>query len=611
MNLNTKAPVFPSFFPAFLYLCKGRLRQPASMIDNNKLFSIMTRFTFIALAFGCLSLTASAQSAGHAALTNRQQVMDAFNAKTRQAATMHKLLRVNPYTSDIISEKPEGLEMANLNRQSKSFFNFDNSLFDGMDVYENKYEVGSYIEGDDGCYYIHDPFGIMPTDSYLKLEEGEGDTLVAHTPQAILSLNGTYYATRLVARKGDDGAMGYFLDPQAEEGRGLDVKYVIDNDGTLRQVSDGYVDGYPSMPQSVLALTDGNGNLFCYADADMVMSPMNDVATTLPAGAEVKDFVMRYTQRDNAPTYKNVKVALTSDALYLRNPYDKDSMMWIRGDIGDGKVTFLRQYIGVDTTSTDAFYPHHSFFVPYDYVYNGLDPNTFDPLYDYTLKDKLVFDYDPQNFKLTLRDGQGFMFNLNPDSSAYLASYDNPSIFEFHEVPATPADPVITFYGPYSDQSACGVVTASIATVDTDGNYIQPSKLFYNVYFDDSTEPFVFTTSDYMNLTEDMTDVPYGFDDGYDFMFKGSSNTFYFYQPAEKNVGVQTVYKGGGEVHRSNIVWMTNEAAAVDRTVVDGECVSEEYFDLQGRRVVAPTRGLYLRKQVFANRKTVVKKILR
>ena len=571
----------------------------------------MTRFTFIALAFGCLSLTASAQSAGHAALTNRQQVMDAFNAKTRQAATMHKLLRVNPYTSDIISEKPEGLEMANLNRQSKSFFNFDNSLFDGMDVYENKYEVGSYIEGDDGCYYIHDPFGIMPTDSYLKLEEGEGDTLVAHTPQAILSLNGTYYATRLVARKGDDGAMGYFLDPQAEEGRGLDVKYVIDNDGTLRQVSDGYVDGYPSMPQSVLALTDGNGNLFCYADADMVMSPMNDVATTLPAGAEVKDFVMRYTQRDNAPTYKNVKVALTSDALYLRNPYDKDSMMWIRGDIGDGKVTFLRQYIGVDTTSTDAFYPHHSFFVPYDYVYNGLDPNTFDPLYDYTLKDKLVFDYDPQNFKLTLRDGQGFMFNLNPDSSAYLASYDNPSIFEFHEVPATPADPVITFYGPYSDQSACGVVTASIATVDTDGNYIQPSKLFYNVYFDDSTEPFVFTTSDYMNLTEDMTDVPYGFDDGYDFMFKGSSNTFYFYQPAEKNVGVQTVYKGGGEVHRSNIVWMTNEAAAVDRTVVDGECVSEEYFDLQGRRVVAPTRGLYLRKQVFANRKTVVKKILR
>jgi len=426
MNLNTNAPVFPSFFPAFLYLCKGRLRQPASMIDNNKLFSIMTRFTFIALALGCLSLTASAQTAGHPTLTNRQEVMDAFSAKARQAATMHKLLRVNPYTSDIISEKPEGTEVGNLNRQSKSFFNFDNSLFDGMDVYENKYEVGSYIEGDDGCYYIHDPFGIMPTDSYLKLEQGEGDTLVAHTPQAILSLNGTYYATRLVARTGDDGSMGYFLDPQAEEGRGLDVKYVIDNDGTLRQVSDGYVDSYPNMPKSVLALTDGDGNLFCYADGDMVMAPMNDVATTLPAGAEVKDFVMRYTRYDDATSFKSVKVAVTDDAVYLRNPYDRDSMMWIRSNVGDGEVTFPKQYIGIDTTSTDAFYPHHAFFVPYDYVYNGLDPETFDPLYDYTLKDELVFDYDPQALKLSLQNGQGFMFNLNKDSAAYLASYDNP-----------------------------------------------------------------------------------------------------------------------------------------------------------------------------------------
>ena len=571
----------------------------------------MKRFTFIALALGCLSLAASAQSLGRTVPTNRQEVMTVFSAKVHQAATMHKLLRVKAYSSDIISKKPQGTEVANLNRSSKSFFNFDNSLFSGMAVYDNAYEVGSYIEGDDGCYYIHDPFGIMPTDSYLKLEPGEGDTLVAHTPQAILDLYGTYYATRLVARVDDDGSMGYFLDPQAEEGKGLDVKYVIEGDGTLRQVSDGYAENYSKMPQSVLALTDGDGNLFCYADGDMVMKPMNDVATTLPAGAEVKDFVMRYTQEDDAVSYKSVKVALTSDAVYLRNPYDRDSMMWIRGNVSDDKVTFPKQYIGIDTTSTDAFYPHHAFFVPYDYVYNGVDSTTYDPLYDYTLKDALVFDYDAQALKLSLQDGQGFMFNLNKDSTAYLASYDNPALFLFREVAATPADPVITFYGPYSDQSACGVVTASIPTTDVDGNYILPGKLFYNVYFDDSVDPFVFTTATYTNLTEDMTDVPYGYDDGYDFMFRGSSNTFYFYQPAEKNVGVQTVYKGGGEVRRSNIVWMTNEAAAVDRTVADCQPQSVEYFDLQGRCVAAPSKGLYLKKQVFANGKTVVKKILK
>ena len=110
----------------------------------------MKRFIFIALLLGCTSLTASAQSITHIFPSNRQEATNILQAKARQSAMMRNVLRVSPYTSEIIIEKPAGVEMANLNRSSKSFFNFDNSLFDGMEVFENKYELGSYIEGDDG-----------------------------------------------------------------------------------------------------------------------------------------------------------------------------------------------------------------------------------------------------------------------------------------------------------------------------------------------------------------------------------------------------------------------------------------------------------------------------
>ncbi|MGI6223847.1 MAG: hypothetical protein ACOYJG_09570 [Prevotella sp.] len=570
----------------------------------------MKKITLIAFVLGCMSFSATAQQAVDNHLVNRNDVMNVLKKKAQQAQTMHKLLKLDYASTEIITEKPEGAEVAGLNRSSTSFFNFDNSYIEGMKLYSSKWEVGSYIEGDDGCYYIYNPFGIMPTQSYLKLEQGEGDTLVAHTPQAIYELNDTYYATRLVIAKDSTGFLGYFLDPQAEEGKGLDVKYVFDKDGTLRQVSDGYNNSYPNMPNSILALTDKDGNFFCYGDGDMVMSPMNETATVLPEDAEIKDYILKYFRADSLTYFQKVKMGFTDGAVYLRNPYEADSMMWIRGDVDGNKVTFPKQYIGIDSTSSDAFYPHHAFFVPYDYVFEGYDEMTFEPIYDYTLKDQLVFDYDNLSGTLSLTDGQGFMFNLDKDSVNNLSSYDNPYIFEFKEVPATPSDPIITFYGPYSEQSACGVVTAYIATEDVDGNYILPEKLYYNVYFDDSTEPFVFTPSSYINLTSDMTDVPYGFDDGYDFMSKGSSNTFYFYQPAEKNVGVQAVYKGGGEVRRSNIYWMSNEAAGINQTLENSRIVATEYYDLQGRRVQAPATGLYVKKQVYDNGKVVIRKIL-
>ena len=55
----------------------------------------------------------------------------------------------------------------------------------GIDV------CGTYVIGDDDCVYLKSPFTFFPTQSYLKLEHLNGDTLVAHMPQAILAQSGS------------------------------------------------------------------------------------------------------------------------------------------------------------------------------------------------------------------------------------------------------------------------------------------------------------------------------------------------------------------------------------------------------------------------------------
>ena len=118
-----------------------------------------------------------------------------------------------------------------------------------------------------------------------------------------------------------------------------------------------------------------------------------------------------------------------------------------------------------------------------------------------------------------------------------------------------------------------------------------PAKLYYNIYFDGSEEPETLSPDDYQNLTEEMTNVPYDFSDNYDFLCDGTTHTFYFYVAEYNNIGVSPPYTGGGETHRSNIVWATNPTSIKGVSSDSKSVKSVNYYDLSGRQVSAPAQG--------------------
>ena len=227
-----------------------------------------------------------------------------------------------------------------------------------------------------------------------------------------------------------------------------------------------------------------------------------------------------------------------------------------------------------------------------------------------SILDEDVLDYDAT--AKTISGKNVITIDGAKDDIYYADLYDQPYLYVFQEVPACPADPDITYFYNYDEEYGYGLVDFGITTLDINGDYITPEKLSYTVYFDD--EAFEFDPEEYMSLDEAITEIPYTFDDSYDITTYGSDKEISFYFSVAKNVGIQTIYRGGGEVHKSNIVFYDineNSFSVVDvedpiRTgalspVSTQRVASESYHDLTGRTVNASARGLIIKTVTFAD----------
>ena len=130
---------------------------------------------------------------------------------------------------------------------------------------------------------------------------------------------------------------------------------------------------------------------------------------------------------------------------------------------------------------------------------------------------------------------------------------------QFVEVAATPAAPkeVELYEGGWSYYTSgygWGALDFSMSPADTEGNYILPEKLSYQIYIkvNGEVKPLTCSWYDYTRQTvPTMTEFPYGYSDSWDI----STSYFYYYVIGPEAYGIQTIYRGGGEEHRSEIVW--------------------------------------------------------
>lgn len=295
-----------------------------------------------------------------------------------------------------------------------------------------------------------------------------------------------------------------------------------------------------------------------------------DYATTLCEAPE--DLVTETYLFDGTDTYydrqttKNVEVGFKDSYVYFQGLSDFMPEAWVRGELVDGVVTIPDWFLG-EYTST---------FGSMNLTFSGA-----------------TFTYDAEADKFYSEEG----FQSLAESGYAMDEFAKVTILKVLEQEATPADPSIEFmksaYGDY-------IVNLEIPIQDVDGNYMVSDKLSYVLYVEKDGEQseLEFTTDLYERIEENMTEIPYDYTDNWDI-----TNTRIYMNQDETElqswtkIGVQSIYRGLGVEHRSNIVWFDLAAfweATGIATVNAVKADSNVIFDLQGRRVAEPAKGLYI-----------------
>lgn len=455
---------------------------------------------------------------------------------------------------------------------------------------------GAVVEGDDGCLYVKGPLSQAYVWGlgypWIKLEKGEGDAYVMSMPQPYaIDYGDLYYIERL---KYDEDLESYVSD---EENQSVRFQW---KDNVLTQLDD-----------AVVGLCDETHDWFYMGDWDIKYVVNNDKVAQVPSqGFEQADVRMDYKDDPEDLSSEN-KAMLTMYA-----PEDESStqayFVGFESNLPEAAVACQsnedtrqleipgRQYLGVDME-----YSSHMYLLCGNAKVENSDGYIY---FNYDLTDKLVFDLDNETYAAAYP--ASLIVNCGRNQLYIADEFVAPRFTAIEAKAQTPADPAEF---TVKESVNFDIVKFVIPDVDVQGEELNTKKLFYNIYLDGQV--YTFDPEVFVGLDAPMTDVPYGFSESeYDIYMSASSkvNTIYFYDNDYKTLGVQSVYRGGNEEHRSNIVTYTRSTTGIDGINADVRTVkSESYYNVAGQRVDASASGLVIKKVEFTDSTTATYKVVK
>ena len=498
----------------------------------------MMKKVLLLLAAFALTMAASGQHLSMDPRQSGQQVKSKYEFRTthksaeRGGQLSMAQSRKAPARVDIISEQPEG-ELKTYQRSGGAMYSFWGYLFtttqDGGAM--------QMVFADDGkTVYLKDPVSQAAAGTWVRAElSDDGKTLTMPLNQHI-----TFY-----------DEMGYgmitaWVDVAMDENGNIkavpnldihEATFTIGDDGTISlNGSSGDVNSF--IGSGIGLIYDDDYTWTTYLDWESVYTPFDATAVELPDGIVMEDFSMSYVDDSGNAAGKMVKVGLMDNDVYVQgfSSLAPDGVM--KGTMTETKDGYIVnfpdfQYIGVG----------NSLFL---YMMSlGIDS---DGTYIEFL-DGLTFDYDAITRTMTTDGYLGVVAGaLNVQEL-----YGQPVIAPYFDHAAIPANPEVIDFVDQGELGGYNYGSFHVPTVDTEGNFINPNDLYYRIYFDDD-ELFTFGPDEYPYVEDFMTDVPYFFTEGYDFGVGGAS--VYFYETGFQRVGIQSVFRGGGEEHVSDIVYM-------------------------------------------------------
>ena len=271
-----------------------------------------------------------------------------------------------------------------------------------------------------------------------------------------------------------------------------------------------------------------------------------------PEGLETDEWAISAMDNFGDPVSGYVNIGFDGNDCYMQGFCHYLPETWLKGTLEGDKITF----------------PGNQYFGPYDADYYTH--------YEFYLRpEDVVFTYDAEAGKMT---AEGEIYVREAVRNYKGDVYNDPVITKVIEKAATPATPSIS---QIYDGTQAPILMFTVPTVDTEGNALASSKLFFQFFKDVEQEisDVTFDPADYPNLTEAMTIFPYGFTCGEEITYNYMHLKQADYSTWNK-IGMQVIYLGGGEENKSEIFWFDikpYEKATFDfNAMTDEPCSSND-----------------------------------
>lgn len=445
------------------------------------------------------------------------------------------------------------------------------------------------VYGEDGDIYFYNILPYGATNSYVK-GHIDGDKVVLPLPQTVSYDYKEDFGINLDILEYQETDDRWTYAPASDK---HSVEFSIEEDGalTLETLADNLQLGY--------VWSDNDGYLG-YGATELYIEPFNEKLVEVPEGAEVQSWSI--IKGDNGG---KIDIAFDGDDVFIGGIfYATLPDAWIKGRIvKEEEKTYValpnKQYLGMDTNVFCYLY----FMTPAietedDYI----EPEFLDLDYEY------LFSFDEDGKVLRPIDSE-IMLVANLSDEYYYSAEEltNPIIRYQESFAGTPADPYDLQY-LRTDFGQNGFIFY-VPSVSTEQTALDTKCLFYEIYVNDELYTF---DRDYYNLTEDMTRIPYNFDNDFISNYGGSCRWIWLPGSAYiSSLSVQLIYDFDGEETTSNVVTLELETNGLNEIEAISEVVSEQYFDLAGRSITCPSEGLYIVKRTFRDGKVLSTKEIR
>ena len=513
--------------------------------------------------------------------------------------TPNELGQINPLSTAVIYDRPAG-ELRAYNRSGGAFV-FDEGLH--VAPQSGKTYV---VYGEDGKVYLRNPVFGLPLGTWVEgtLSE-DGTQIIVPMGQTIydaengITLDLCWGSTHYEYPEGGNGQSVRIIFTIDE--RVTEAIYTIKGDCIYLEGTKGHIDAeFPedAVMTGLSAAWSDNKNWEGCIDYGTVYTECSyfeplPVITEQPEGEIVEYFrsgessygVLFYEQKG-----KVYVVYGENGKVYLKDPfYGYKFGTWTEGYLSDDGVTItipMNQCIFWDLDNE-----------------NGLIVKNVTLFVDeqgtiyYSINERVTeMTYTIDGNTISMNETYGDMNADWPTQMCGLGLIKNDDLFLFEcdwntvytkIIPAVPADPsldetdtgAVNAWYDHGKDNGFSYLVHYIKLEDVNGNLIDADKISYSIFTDDD-QIFVFTTEEYPQLDEDMTELPYNLNS---YTLNPSFTYFYRtnaegYEPFfNDRIGIQVYYMVDGVRNASQIVYCGKEPTYAENGTPKNPAVHEWY----------------------------------